>query len=63
MTRIKLCGLSRELDIIAANELLPEYIGFVFGHKSKRYIAVLIGETLMRAKDKKAKLAVLRGTL
>ena len=38
MTRIKLCGLSRPCDIQTANELKPEYIGFVFAPKSKRYI-------------------------
>ena len=39
MTKIKLCGLSRPRDILAANQLRPEYIGFVFAPKSKRYIA------------------------
>ena len=39
MTKIKLCGLSRPCDIHTANELLPEYIGFVFWGKSKRYIS------------------------
>lgn len=38
MTKIKLCGLSRPCDIEAANELNPEYIGFVFAPKSKRYV-------------------------
>ena len=38
MTSIKLCGLSRPCDIEAANELKPEYIGFVFAPKSKRYV-------------------------
>lgn len=38
MTRIKLCGLSRPCEIEAANELKPEYIGFVFAPKSKRYV-------------------------
>lgn len=38
MTKIKLCGLYRPCDINAANELNPEYIGFVFAAKSKRYI-------------------------
>ncbi len=38
MTKIKLCGLSRPYDIDAANELRPEYIGFVFAGKSKRYV-------------------------
>ncbi len=39
MTKIKLCGLSRPCDIEAANELKPEYIGFVFAEKSKRYVS------------------------
>lgn len=38
MTKIKLCGLSRRCDIEAANELKPDYIGFVFAPKSKRYV-------------------------
>ena len=38
MTKIKLCGLSRPCDIEAANELNPDYIGFVFASKSKRYV-------------------------
>ena len=38
-TKIKLCGLSRECDIETANELLPEYIGFVFAKKSMRYVS------------------------
>ena len=39
MTKIKLCGLSRVCDIESANELRPEYIGFVFARKSKRAIS------------------------
>ena len=39
MTKIKLCGLSRIEEIEAANELKPEYIGFVFAPKSRRYVA------------------------
>ncbi len=39
MTKIKLCGLSRPCDIEAANKLKPDYIGFVFAPKSKRYVA------------------------
>lgn len=38
MTKIKLCGLTRPCDIQTANELMPEYIGFVFASKSKRYV-------------------------
>ena len=39
MTKIKLCGLSRASDIEAANRLKPEYVGFVFAPKSKRYVS------------------------
>ncbi len=39
MTKIKLCGLSRLCDIEAVNALSPEYIGFIFAAKSKRYIS------------------------
>ena len=39
MTKIKLCGLSRKEDILCANELLPDYIGFVFAKGSRRYVA------------------------
>ena len=38
MTKIKLCGLRREADIEAANELRPDYIGFVFAEKSRRAV-------------------------
>ena len=38
MTKIKLCGLSSTCDIEAANLLKPEYIGFVFASKSRRYV-------------------------
>ena len=39
MTRIKFCGLTRACEIAAANELRPEYVGFVFAPKSRRYVA------------------------
>ena len=39
MTRIKLCGLRREEDIRTANELRPDYIGFVFAPKSRRAVS------------------------
>lgn len=38
MTKIKLCGLTELCDIEAANGLMPEYIGFVFAKKSRRYV-------------------------
>ena len=50
MTRIKMCGLAREEDVAAANEILPDYIGFVFWPDSSRYItperAVELNENL-----------------
>lgn len=39
MTKIKMCGLSRPCDIDYANQVVPEYIGFVFAEKSKRYVS------------------------
>ena len=39
MTQIKLCGLRRLSDIEAANSLKPEYVGFVFWEKSKRFVS------------------------
>lgn len=39
MIRVKFCGLTRTCDIDYANQLLPEYIGFVFAAKSRRYIS------------------------
>ena len=38
MIKIKFCGLKRIEDIEAANEIKPDYIGFVFAKKSKRYV-------------------------
>lgn len=51
MTKIKLCGLTRLLDIEAANELKPEYIGFVFAKKSRRYVSPQKAVGLKRALD------------
>ena len=39
MTKIKLCGLSRPCDIEAVNALRPDYIGFVFAEKSRRFVS------------------------
>lgn len=49
MTRIKLCGLSRPCDIEAVNALLPDYIGFVFAKKSRRYVSPEKAKTLREA--------------
>lgn len=48
MTRIKLCGIKRECDIDYVNELMPDYIGFVFAPKSKRYVAFDEAESLRK---------------
>lgn len=39
LTGIKFCGMTRACDIEAANDLKPEYIGFVFWKNSKRYVS------------------------
>lgn len=51
MTKIKLCGLTRPCDIEYVNELLPEYIGFVFAPKSRRYISPEKAELLREHLD------------
>ena len=51
MTKIKMCGLTRMCDIEAVNLIKPEYIGFVFFKKSRRYI------TPEQASELKAKLS------
>lgn len=37
--KIKICGLSREEDIHYANQVMPDYIGFVFWEHSRRYVS------------------------
>lgn len=39
MTKIKMCGIRRKEDVKFVNALLPEYIGYIFAKKSKRYIS------------------------
>ena len=39
MTKIKICGLTRIEDTEYVNEVLPEYIGFVFWEKSRRNVS------------------------
>lgn len=38
LSKIKICGLRRECDIEYANRLMPDYIGYVFWQKSRRYV-------------------------
>lgn len=53
MTKIKLCGLRRECDIMYVNELLPDYIGFIFAEKSKRFVSVKEAEKLGKKLDER----------
>ena len=50
-TRIKLCGMVREADIEAVNRLKPDYIGFVFWPKSRRYVTPERAKELKRMLD------------
>ncbi len=38
VTKIKMCGLTRPCDIEAVNRIKPEFVGFVFAKRSKRYV-------------------------
>ncbi|MDI9497228.1 MAG: phosphoribosylanthranilate isomerase [Bacillota bacterium] len=51
MSRIKLCGLRRACDIEYANELKPEYVGFVFARDSRRYVSSEHAELLRKELD------------
>ena len=51
MTKVKLCGMRHAEDILAANELAPEYIGFVFWPESRRCISYAEAERLKRLLD------------
>lgn len=50
MTKVKMCGLTSSEDIRAVNELMPDFIGFVFARKSKRFV------TFEKAKAHRAEL-------
>lgn len=53
MTRIKLCGMRRKEDILMADELMPDYIGYVFAGSSKRYISPEEAKELTDMLDKR----------
>ena len=55
MTKIKLCGITKEDDIHVINELLPDYIGFVFAGKSRRYISFDMAKKLKAKLDNRVK--------
>lgn len=54
MTQIKICGLKRMEDVDYVNELLPDYIGFVFA-KSRRQVDLKLAKTLSEKLDPKIK--------
>ncbi|MDR1079225.1 MAG: indole-3-glycerol phosphate synthase TrpC [Propionibacteriaceae bacterium] len=48
LPRIKLCGLSREPDVAAANQARPDYVGFVFAPSRRRVSPELAGRLRAR---------------
>lgn len=55
MTRVKMCGMTSEGDVINANELTPDYIGFVFAKNSRRFVAPQRAQELKKLLDKDIK--------
>ena len=53
MTKIKFCGLKSLDDVYFANEIFPEYVGFVFAQNSKRSITPAQAEKFRAALSKK----------
>ena len=39
MVKVKICGICHEVEIEIMNELMPDYVGFVFVPKSRHFIA------------------------
>lgn len=52
MTKVKFCGIKRIEDIDICNELKPDYIGFVFFDKSKRFIKPIDAKALKEKLNK-----------
>ena len=50
-TLIKLCGMMRADDIVVANELLPDYVGFVFVRGRRRYVDADAAQAMRRMLD------------
>lgn len=54
MTKIKICGLFRPIDIEYVNEAIPDYIGFVFA-KSRRQVTPDQAETMRKGLNRQIK--------
>ena len=57
MTKIKLCGMTRPVDIAVVNEIKPDYIGFVLWEPSKRYVSKETAAELKKTLDPDIKAA------
>ena len=55
MTQIKLCGMVTEEDIKAANEINPDFVGFVFWENSHRNISFVQAKILRQLLNKNIK--------
>jgi len=50
MTEVKICGLKNKQDILYANQLKPDYVGFVFA-KSSRQVTLSQAKELIKGLD------------
>ena len=55
MLKIKFCGLFRECDIDYANALKPDFVGFIFVEKSKRFVDFVAAQALKSHLDSRIK--------
>lgn len=55
MTKIKFCGMRRPEDIEAANEILPDFIGFILAPRFWRYVPLDTVKNLASMADPKIK--------
>lgn len=53
--KLKFCGIRRSEDVDFANETRPDYIGFIFYEKSKRFISPELAGQLKAKLDKEIK--------
>ena len=47
-TKVKLCGMMRPEDMEAADEIRPDYVGFIFWEKSRRYVTPEMAKELKK---------------